>query len=330
MAILATERVLTLDWWKPAEKLEVGDYVFDKDGKVVRIKLIQQYRSDSCYAVTFNDYLTIQGDGQLGFPTEDLKYRKRLDEYKGIFKFRRPLKHFTVDNLLELPLKSERDRLCYSVPTTKPLQLPHQTLPVPPWVFGFWFFNRKAHQKLNAPSGRHDEVVEKLKDYGYKILLGRSRPGNRREFTITPTIESQLVPNIPTKITQNYLLADTEQRLELLSGIILAKGAQYSEKTDTFHVTNKHFPTIARIQMLAESLGIKTAINHVESLDLFTITFKTKHKLVKNQVSPPVKVHHARRFIKNISTIPAQLCVHVETTADDNTILVGEGFIPCR
>jgi len=36
MAILATEKVLTLDWWKPASKLVIGDYVFDKDGKIVR------------------------------------------------------------------------------------------------------------------------------------------------------------------------------------------------------------------------------------------------------------------------------------------------------
>ena len=136
MAILATERVLTLDWWKPAAKLEVGDYVFDKDGKIVQVKLIQQYHSDDCYEVTFSDYLSIRGDDKLGFPTEDLKYRKRLDEYKGIFKFTRPLKHFTVSALLDLPLKDKRDRLAYSVPTTKPLQLPHQTLPVPPFVFG--------------------------------------------------------------------------------------------------------------------------------------------------------------------------------------------------
>ena len=330
MAILATERVLTLDWWKPAEKLEVGDYVFDKDGKAVRIKLIQQYRSDSCFAVTFNDYLTIRGDGQLGFPTEDLKYRKRLDEYKGIFKFRRPLKHCTVTDLMDQPLKSQRERLNFSVPTTKPIQLPHQTLPVPPFVFGFWFFNRKAHQKLNAPSGRHDEVTEKLRDYGYKVKLGRKRPGNRQEFTITPTIESQLAPNIPNKITQNYLLANPEQRIELLSGIILSKGAQYNPKTDIFKITNKHFPTIARIQMLAESLGIKTSINHTESLDYYTISFRTKHQLVKDQASPPLKVHQARRFITDISPIQAQLCVHIETSAPDNTILVGEGFIPCR
>jgi hypothetical protein len=330
MAITAQTKVLTLDWWKPANKLIKGDYVFDRQGKLVKVTLVQEYRQEACYEVTFSDHLSVQGDSKLGFPTEDLKYRKRLDEYKGLFKFRRPLKHFTVSQLLELPLKSDRGRLFYSVPTTQPLQLPHQDLPVPPFVFGFWFFNRKSHHVLNAPSGRHDEVAEKLKDYGYKLNLGRKRPGGRVEFTTTPTVESQLVPNIPNKITQNYLLAGFDQRLELLSGIMSAKGSQYNPKTDWFRVTSKHFPTISRIQMLTESLGIKTTVESSETLGNFSLLFRTKHILLGNQTPAQLKVHHARRFITKIKQIPAQLCVHIETSAPDNTILVGEGFIPCR
>ncbi len=330
MAILATEKVLTLDWWKPAAKLEVGDYVFDKNGKIVKIRLVQHHRAEHCYEVMFSDYLTAAGDLRLGFMVEDTKYRKRISEYLGVLKFRRPLKHKTVEDLLEDSLKDKRDRSAYSVPTTAPLSLPHQDLPVPPFVFGFWFFNRKANQKLNAPSGRHDEVVEKLKDYGYKVTLGRKRPGGRQEFTVSPTIESQLAPNIPSVVPNNYLLSGTEQRLELLSGIILAKGGQYNPKHDTFQVTSKHKPTIVRVQCLAETLGIKTSMENNEQLGNFTLFFKTNHKLVKNQASPPVKLHHGRRFIAKISPLPAQACVYIETTGEDNTILVGEGFIPCR
>ena len=330
MAISSQTKVLTLDWWKPAAKLNKGDYVFDRNGKLVQVTLVQQYHREECYEVTFSDYLTVEGDGKLGFSTEDLKYRKLLDEYKGLFKFTRPLKHLTIDNLLELPLKSNRDRSNYSVPTAQPLQLPYQDLPVPPFVFGFWFFNRKAHHVFNAPAGRHDEVAIKLKDYGYKVKTGRKRPGGRIEFTTTPTVESQLVPNIPNKITQNYLLASPEQRLELLAGIVVSKGSQYNPKTDWFRITSRHLPTITRIQMLAESLGIKTTVESSEKLENFSVLFRTKHKLLENQRSPDVKVHHARRFITKITKIPAQVCVHIETTAQDNTILVGEGFIPCR
>lgn len=330
MAILATEKVLTLDWWKPASKLEVGDYVFNKDGKIVQVKLIQQYYSENCSRVTFNDHLSVSGDTHLNFMVEDLKYRNRVHQYIGHFKFRRPLKQKSVNDLQEEPLKDKRSRLVYSVPTTRPLELPHQTLPVPPFVFGFWFFNRRPKGQFNAPAKYYDEILAKLKDYGYKVIPGKKRQGGRREFTVSPSIESQLAPNIPNKIPNNYLLASPEQRLELLQGILVAKVGQYNEKDDRFRFSSPHYPTILRIQSLVESLGSKTRVELDETNNTYYIFFKTRLQLVNNQSSPPVKVHLGRRYIKNISSIPAQMCVHIETTSQDSTILVGEGFIPCR
>lgn len=330
MAILATEKVLTLDWWKPANKLEVGDYVFDKDGKIVQVKLVQEYFSDNCSRVTFNDWLSLSGDQHLTFMSENRKYRNQIHKYMGRKQFRRPLKPYTVQELKDLPLKDKRGRLAYSVPTTQPLQLPHQTLPVPPFVFGLWFFNQKSKGQFGVSAIYHDEVVSRLKDYGYKVKLGRKRPNNRQEFSITPSIESQLAPNIPTKIPNNYLLAAPDQRLELLQGIMMAKTGQYNEKTDKFRFSSFHYPTFSRVQALIESLGSKTTVFSQKSLSNHLLFFKTRLKLVSNQKSPPIKVHLGRRYIKQITELPPQMCVHIQTTSEDGTILVGEGFIPCR
>ena len=65
MAILATERVLTLDYWKFAYDLVEGDVVFDRLGQPATIKLIQQYRAQSCYEVQLIDGLTVAGDEHL-------------------------------------------------------------------------------------------------------------------------------------------------------------------------------------------------------------------------------------------------------------------------
>lgn len=330
MAILATEKVLTLDWWKPASKLAVGDYVFDKNGKIVQIKLVQQYYSENCKRVTFNDDLSLSGDLNLTFLVEDLKYRTRTYEYQGRFQFRRPLKQKSVQDLQETPLKDKRSRLVYSVPTTRPLELPHQTLPVPPFVFGFWFFNRKLSGKLSAPEKYQEEIFTRLKDHGYKVRLGRKRQGGRQEFTITPTIESQLAPNIPNRIPNNYLLASPEQRLELLQGIMASRTSQYSEKDDKFRFLSPHLPTVLRIQALVESLGSKTKMYLDEGNNVYNLFFKSRLQLVSNQQSPPVKVHLGRRYIRTLTDLPPQMCVHIETTSQDGTILVGEGFIPCR
>ena len=186
MAVLATEKILTLDYWKPASKLKVGDYVFDRNGQVVKVKLVQEFRSEECYEVTLNDYLSIRGDQNLGFAMETSKYRIRACEYKQTRKFKRPLKPFTVSDLLDQPLKNHRNRLLYSIPTTAPIELPYQDLPVPPFVFGFWLFNEKYDGKMKIPKDVPDTPLEKFKDHGYKLI-------GRREFSVHPSVRSQQI-----------------------------------------------------------------------------------------------------------------------------------------
>jgi len=330
MAILATQKVLTLDFWKYARHLKAGDYVFDKDGNPVKVKLVQEYLAPACYEVMFNDYLTAAGDEHLSFMAETPKYRKRLYEYKGFHKFRRPLKPICVRDLLNSSLKTKTNRLAYSVPTSGPINFPHQDLPVPPFIFGFWLYNKKSNKNLQFPRGMQEEITQIFRDYGYRIKVGRKAHTGERLFTTIPTIESQLIPFVPTKIPYNYLFSSTEQRLELLRGIILAKSRQYSPSTDWFRVTSVNYGIITQIQNLVESLGCRTKITHKPQLNNYTIFFKSRHKLVPNQISPPVKVHQARRYVNKISSIPAQSCIHIETENKDSTILVGEGFIPCR
>lgn len=319
MAILATEKVLTLDYWKPAAKLQVGDYVFDKDGNIAKVKLVQEYRSEDCYEITFNDYLTVRGDRKLGFLVETPKYRRRLADYKGRHKFRRPLKPMLVDDLLTTPLKTKTNRKAISVPTTQPLDLPTQPLSIPPFVFGYWFMNCNLPNRFRFVNKKEEYITQQFKDAGYKI----NKKNNH--FTITPSIESQLAPLVPTKIPANYLMGSVEQRLELLRGIIHGKPWQYSPARDSFAITSMNYQFILQIQALVESLGMKTTIQKDKR---YKIWFKSRLKLVENQRSPKLRIHIDRRYIQSIDKLPPQMCVYVETTAPNNSILVGEGFIP--
>jgi len=326
MAILAKEKVLTLDYWKSANQLRVGDYVFDREGKPVRIKLIQEYFPAKCNTVIFNDNLAVSGDGKLGFPVETPKYRKRTHEYKGKKKFRRPLKPMRVETLESHPLIGKYDRLEFSVPTSKPLEFPHQDLPVPPLLFGFWYFNKGKHRTMVEPKGLSEIIRAKFKDHGYKIIDFKKNTRGDRPFQVEPAIHSQiLAPNIPT----NYLLSSAEQRLEFLSGVIHAKSRQYSVSKDTFRITDYNRSNISQLQQLVESLGMRSKVYYDNHYKYYTLYFRSRLKLIGNQVSPPVKVHQARRFIKSIEKIAPQLCIHIETENKDNTILVGEGFISC-
>jgi hypothetical protein len=329
MAILAQEKILTLDNWKPASKLEVGDYVFDRKGQLVKVKLIQQYVGQDCYEVTLSDHLSISGDGKLELPIETPKYRKRIHEYKGKLQFRRPLRPTPVQDIASDPLVDRRNRKLYSIPTTNPLKLPHKDLPVPPFVFGFWFFARRSTGKLAAARGTTDYVLEKFRDYGYKTKKHAVMTTGEYDFSVFPSIPSQLIPNIPKVIPTNYLLASEEQRIELLFGIICAKNRQFDPRTQFFRFCSRQYDTARRVQMLAESIGCTTSMEYNKNKKDYTVKFQSRTQLHPDHTPAPLKVHYGRRYVREINSIPAQMCVHIETTGDDNTILVGEGFIPC-
>lgn len=323
MAILATQRILTLDYWKTAHDLKVGDIVFDRTGQPRKVTLVQEYRSKDCFQVKFNDLLEVCGDHHLGFLVETPKYREQIHRYKGVQKWKRPLKFTQIKELLT------NMELRYSVPTTDPIKLPHQTLPVPPFVFGFWYFNRRWNRRMAAPRGLVKTVYEELHDHGYQVHEHRKVSTGEQEFTTTPTIESHLVGNMPHRIPNNYLLADVEQRIELLRGILHAKSRQYSKPKDTFRFTSKHYPTVLQIQGLLESLGHRIKVYYDEYKDYYKITFRSKLKLMEDQATPKPLVHNGRRYINEIVSLPEQLCVHIETDGPDNSFLVGEGFISC-
>ena len=330
MAILATQRVLTLDYWKMACDIRAGDILFDRFGNPVTVTLVQEYRAQACYEVVFNDGLTVRGDDKLILPIETEKYRNRAREYKGKRRFRRPLKLLTAQELHSNPLTGREGRKLYSVPTTAPIKLPHQTLPVPPFVFGFWFFNHRKDQSMQAPLQHAQMVDEKFKDAGYALIKTQPRSAAQPRFRTQPAVSQHLAPFVPTKIPNNYLLASPEQRTELLQGILHAKKNRYIKNEDRFQFTSKHEVLARQVQMLAESLGCKTSLNFQQTEKKFVLSIKTRLQLTEEQTPRPIKVRQGWRLISAIEPIQPQGCVHIQTNGPDGSFLVGEGFIACH
>ena len=331
MAILANQKILTLDYWKRADELTEGDIVFDMEGNPAEVTLVQKYTPDQCYEVIFNDWLSVAGDDKLGFIAEDYFDRHKERQYKGRNKFNRPLRNISAQDLLDKPIYNPKFKFfIYSVRTTPPLQLPNQDLPVPPFIFGFWFINRKVNQQMIAPVNLGDTVHNAFKDAGYKLRFRDKKPKNRQMFETIPKIESQLAPNIPTRIPARYLMASAEQRIELLRGMLYAKRGSYNPAKDTFRITTQNYQLIKQIQWLVESLGHKTNLFSNELLKNHALTFKSKLPLIENQQSKPLKFVYGRRQIRQIIEIPRYPCVHIETDGKNGTFAVGEGFIACH
>jgi hypothetical protein len=329
MAITSTQKVLTLDYWKIAQDIKPGDIVFDRLGRKVRVKVVQILDKRPCYRTIFLDGTSVCGDANLKFPIETPKYRIRVCTYKGVRQFRRPLLPKAIKELLNEPLKNKRNQLKYSVPTAGPLELPHKDLPVPPFVFGFWFFAKRKDGTIRIPKQYFDFITEKFKDYGYLMTHWRDPIKKQRVYSTKPSVMSHLAPNVPYKIPNNYLLASPEQRIELLSGIMYSKSSLYNQRYDEFRFTSKHLPTVKQIQYLAETLGCKTRLNESCPINGHTVFIKTKLKLMEEQTPKPIKVRQNWRLISKIEEITPQACVHIETDGEDGTMLVEEGFIAC-
>ena len=335
MAITANTKVPTLDYWKLARHIEVGDMLFNKEGMPVKVKLVQHYYVEECYEVTFSDYVVAEGDRHLSFLVEDREYRNKTFRYKGIKKMRRPLKLKSVLDLQEEGLLYDGTRATYSIPTTKPIALPAQMPSIPPFVMGYWVNSEKQYKhwgkktyRLSVWSILEKETVEKFKEFGYKLKKDWSKFAESLRYEETPSIKKQLHPNYPTYIPENYIMGSIDERLELMQGVFYAKPKSYRPKEDMFLYASSDLKQLKQLQGVLESLGEKTSILHKNTLNYYILKFKPKYKYLPIQSEPKIKVHRNRRMIKQISQLPAQMCVHIEVDNEDPTFLVGEGFIP--
>ena len=323
MALPANEKILTLDHWKLASQIQVGDYLFDRLGRLTKVTSIQSYMPTKCYRVDFDDGLSIVGDGNLTLYLEDLKYRHRATTWKGKNKFRRPLKQIPINKLVDTYLEKR-----YSVPTCGALQFPTQDLPVPPFLFGYWFKSKFKRSLLSVKPEYYEFFEAKLKDLGYEIPKSYVMQ-KRLSFEIIPPIEQQLKPNIPSTIPDNYLMASVEQRVELLSGILMVGRRQYSVK-GSYYITTQSKTLLRKLQWLLDSLGIRSHVNVIPNRRTYILTFRTWYKIHPNHPEERKRVHQARRYVNNIEEVKPQLCVHIETDSEDGSYVAAEGFITCR
>lgn len=322
MAILAKQKILTLDYWKLAHNLQKGDIVFDRQGCPRKVTLVQEYHAPICYSVVFSDKLEIGGDQNLNFLVENKTYRRQISLYKGVRKFKRKLQLVNVADLIN-------PKTQYSLPTTDPLKLPHQTLPVPPFIFGFWFFNRRSTKMMAPPKGMAEVIHGAFRDHGYKIREHELLATGEKTFSVKPTIDSQLAGIETYKIPTNYLMGSDEQRIELLKGIIQESPHRVAAKKGTYKFISNNYHIILQMQWLLESLGHRIHVYHDTWINNYKIKFTSKLPLMPGQTPPKSLIHGGRRYIQKVNKLQGQLCVHIETDGPDNTVLVEEGFIAC-
>lgn len=290
MGIDARLPLPTTAGWLPAGQLQAGDEIFSFTGYPVKVVSIQKYTPAACYKIWLKDGLTLVVDARTGIPVFDYKAKNFLHSWT-----RTTYRHeaSTVRPLGPETIMTWQYGRC-RIPVCQPLRPPHRNLPVDPYEFARWMFDRSEKRRRN----RTDITRELIERY----------------------------PTIPTHIPEEYLFASFEQRLAFLRGIVSMRKAFRKEKL-MFRIEAHDHILARQIQGMVESLGIKTHLVNAKSRNRYQVCFETIIRLCEDQL-PPKKMHELEyRRIMKLEKIPPRECVYIKTDDPNNTILVSEGYL---
>lgn len=177
--------------------------------------------------------------------------------------------NFTVEQFLRLPRSIQNGYKLYRVAVNFPDQ--QAPLPIPPYIVGIWLGD--GTKRCSAITTADQEVVLAWEQYahslGYILRLDKhSRCGKANTYHISPpdntinkyagTKFSKFIRNhfrhTGKYIPSEYLVADREQRLELLAGILDSDG--YKTGANGYEIITKWERLGNDIAFLARSLGM--------------------------------------------------------------------------
>jgi hypothetical protein len=214
----------------------------------------------------------------------------------------------------------------YSVPTTKPIQLPETNLPVPPFIVGVWFAKPRFSRQLFVPQEKINDITKRFRQHGYAIRRVK-RSHERVYLTVRPSIETSFLTKYSEKQTNiplEYLVGSVDQRLELLRGLIYNRPRSFNAKTSKYQYFSWDYAFLKRVQGLVESLGIRTTMRKHPNGVPYRLYFRTDLPIGPKNENTNSIVRHKRRFIKQITEIEPSERVYIEA---NGPFLAGEGFL---
>lgn len=157
------------------------------------------------------------------------------------------------------------------------VEFPKKDLPLPPYFLGLWLGDgREINGQVFVADG---EVIDYLKEYAstldldcrvepdkeggtvMKCCISNGRGGGiHRRGHVPGYVLGQMGLLHNKHIPHDYIATSTEDRLDLLAGLVDSDG-HYYEKGNIFEITQKRRELAEQIKYLADTLGFSTSIN---------------------------------------------------------------------
>jgi replicative DNA helicase len=293
--------------WTAMGEVAVGDQLIGADGRPTTVAAATEVlHGRPCYEVEFSDGAVIIADAQHQWLTET-----------------RVLREVTT---------TEELRSNQAVVDTRPLDLPEQELPLPPYALGVWLGD--GHSAGARITTADPEIVVYLEADGLWVV-----PRDRLSYGLPQEILRSLGVLQSKHIPTSYLRASEAQRRSLLAGLLDTDGTVTNGGAVVFSVTSRRLAEDAR--ELVVSLGYRCGLTRKrvkgrteDSSTAYTLTFSTvddvfrleRKRLLHKELKGPGRT--GKRFVTAVRPIPSVPVRCVQVDGPDRLYLASRSMIP--
>ena len=312
--------ILTPSGFKPIADLEVGDFVYDPEGKPVEVKAKSSvWKNRPVYRVKTSDGFEVIADENHEWLTKKPYCKYRLWNTKDIAREK----------------VSENRR--FKIPIHKPIEHEEVDLPIDPYLLGCWLGdgskdnyyitckNPEVRDWFIQQHKQHGVDITNVKKEGY-FLPSQGKSGLKGILKKLGLYRNKHIPEV-------YFRGSITQRQKLLQGLIDTDG-YVSEKGDV-EITQKLKGLSEDIQRLLITLGVKSKIIERRA----TLYGKDcgpvyrQHFYYQDAALLPRKMERCRNSVKRsdryIEVEPAGYAdtVCIEVDSKDHLFLAGKGLL---
>lgn len=318
----------TVDGWKLMQDIQVGDSIFDGNGKPTKVKHVSDIHHNPCFKIRFDTNNELICDHEHKWVICEKIKKIWVD------------KIMTTQEIFEY-YKSRKGRDKKLTIKCTDIELPDANLPIDPYVLGLWIGD--GNRTCGTITCENNNIWEEIKRRGYNISENHNAKTKGAEsrtiFGISPHLRAlNLIKNKHLPLI--YLRSSRKQRLDLLRGFMDADGHFHRKRRRCVMSTTKQWQCDALVE-LTSSLGFKPTVFLTKGsgfgkvdIPVWQICFSPTenpflsrntdyHKIMKGKRTGMSLIRYIES-IEIIDTVPTK-CLGVESNT--HTYLAGKQFI---
>lgn len=321
----------TENGFKKLFDLKIGDCVFDENGDKCFVKWKSEvWKNRPTYKITFSDNSTIIADENHEWLTDTFESRRYANCKESIK---------TTKEIFNTLKHEKGKKNNHSIKISKPINISNKELLIHPYVLGCWLGDGTSS---GCSFTTNDvEIIDNIKERGYNVKKRSDKYGYGIVNIFNKLKELNLLNN--KHIPNDYLFSSTEQRIELLRGLMDTDGhCSILEARNEYCGTN--YKLVRSVYQLICSLGIKATfiesdakLNGKVVSKRYRVFFKTNKKIFnltrkQNIIYDYFKTRSVRgndvRYITNCEMVNGYETQCIEVDSKSHLFLAGEQFIP--